>query len=252
MKNLSRWANRHGRKAIVLLALCEVGNALNGLLLGMNLLENVSAGGLLLLILALLAGAFFLQTQSARVDSMRYWVGRRWVFGAFMTNFLLFVLLGGLWATSLQTPTSGQTAWGSRRIEVSSDTLAPPKKRQATNPAYYEERSVEREQPVGNQTGKRVGFVFLFLLGIVLSGYATGLACNLACAGNGALAVVVLLTGVGLMLGSFFLLSRAFGSVVKPWKQMSRTERKRTYARALFLMGGFYALLILLGSVFGR
>ena len=94
--------------------------------------------------------------------------------------------------------------------------------------------------------------MLLFLLGITLSNLSLGLACNLACAGNGALAVIVLFAGVGIMVSSFFLLSRAFGSVVKPWKQMNRPERKRTYARALFLMGGFYALLILMGSVFGR
>ena len=252
MKKLSRWASRHGRTAIILLVFCEVVNAFNGLFLGMSLLGDISAGMVLLLLLGALAGAVFIQTQANRVDRRSYWASRRWLFGAFMTNFLLFVLLGGLWATSIQTPNTNQTAWGSRRIAVSSDTLTPPRSRRASNPAYYEERSSVSEQPVGNQTGKRIGFVLLFMLSFVLSVYAAGLACSLACAGNGSLAVLVLFAGVGLLLGSFFLLSRAFGSIVKPWKRMNRTERRRTYARALFLMGGFFGLLILLGAVFGR
>ncbi|WP_018619410.1 hypothetical protein [Spirosoma luteum] len=250
MKNISRWASRHTRTAILLLVICEVGNAVNGLLLGMNLLDDWSEGGLLLSVAGLLTGAFFLQTQSARVASMPYWVGRRWLFGAFMTNFFLFVLLGGLWASGVQTPTASHTAWGSREIIMRSDTLVRPKDARSTNPAYYEERTVINEQPVGNQAGKRVGFVLLFLLGIILSGYAVGLACNLACAGNGAFAFVVALLGTGILAGSFFLLSRAFGKVVKPWKQMNRLERKRTYVRALFLLGGFFALSILLGRIF--
>jgi hypothetical protein len=249
MRNISRWASRHTHTAILLLILCEVGNALTGLLLGMNLLNDWPEGGLLLSILVLLAGAFFLQTQSARVDRLRYWAGRKWLFGAFMTNFFLFILLGGLWAFSVHTPTTSHSAWGSRRIEVWSDTLVKPGDLRSTNPAYYEERAVVNDQPAGNQTGKRIGFVLLFILGFVLSGYAVGLACSLVCAGNGTLAFLVGLLAVGIIGGSFFLLSRAFGKVIKPWKQMNRLERRRTYARALFLMGGFYVISILLGRI---
>ena len=248
-KNLSYWASRHVRTAIVLLIVCETVNAVNGLLLGMNLLENWPTGSLLLLISGLLAGAIFIQTQAPRVAGQSYWIGRGWLFGAFLTNFFLFVLLGGWWASSVQTTTTNQVAWGNRRLEVRSDTLVKPGDLRSTNPAYYEERSTVSEQPVTNQTGKRIGFVLLFMLGIVLSGYAVGLACSLVCAGNGTLAFLVGLLGVGIFGGSFFLLSRAFGKVIKPWKEMTRLERKRTYARALFLLGGFYVITVLLGRI---
>ncbi len=249
MKNLSRWASQHGPTAIALLILCEVSNAVNGLLLGMNLLENWPAGCLLLLILGFVTGAFFMQTQSARINRQPYWVSRRWLFGAFMTNFLLFILLGGFWATSIQKPTFNQTAWGSRRIEVRSDTIVPQPNLKSTNPAYYEAQSAVQEQPVRNQAGKRVGFVLLFLLGVVLSGYAVGLACSLACAGNGALAFLVALIGGSLFVSSFFLLSRAFDKIIKPWKLTNRSERKRVYLRALLLLLGFWVVSILLGQL---
>lgn len=249
MKNLSRWASQHGSTAIALLILCEVGNAVNGLLLGVNLLENWPAGCLLFLMVGFVAVAFFIQTQSARINKQSYWVNRKWLFGAFMTNFLLFILLGGFWATSIQKPTFSQTAWGSRRIEVRSDTIVPQQTLKPTNPAYYEAQSAVQEQPIRNQTGKRIGFVLLFLLGIVLSGYAVGLACSLACAGNGVVAFMVGLIGGGIFVSSFFLLSRAFDKIIKPWKLTSRPERKRVYLRALLLLLSFWIVSTLLGQL---
>ena len=190
------------------------------MLLGMNLLDDWSEGGLLLVMAGLLAGHFSCKPNPERVNRMRYWVSRRWLFGAFMANFLLFILLGGWWASSVQVPITNNTAWGSHRVTVQSDTLVRPEKARSSNPSYYEERLSVNQQPVGNQAGKRIGFVLLFVLGITLNSLSLGLACNLACAGNGALAVIVLFAGVGIMVSSFFLLSRAFGSVVKPWKQI--------------------------------
>ncbi|WP_097125972.1 hypothetical protein [Spirosoma fluviale] len=249
MKNLSRWASQHSRAAIALLILCEVSNAANGLLLGMNLLESWSAGYLILLILVLAAGALFIQTQSARIARQSYWVSRRWLFGAFMTNYLLFTLLGGFWATNLQQPTFSQTAWGNRRIEVRSDTLVPSPNLKATNPAFYEAPISVQEQPIKDQTGKRIGFILLFLLGILLSSYAVALACTLACASNGALAFLAGLLGGGIFLGSFLLLSRAFDKVIKPWRLMTRRERGRVYLRSLLLLLGFWVVSALLGGL---
>lgn len=249
MKKLSRWASQHSRIAIALLILCEVSNAVNGLLLGMSLLESWSAGCLLLLITGFVAGAFFMQSQAARIARQSYRDSRRWLFGAFMTNFLLFILLGGFWATNIPKPTFSQAAWGSRRIDVRSDTIVPQPNLNATNPAYYEPQSAIQEQPIRNQTGKRIGFVLLFLVGILLSGYAVGLACSLACAGNGLLAFMVGLLGSGIFVGSFFLLSRAFDKVIKPWPLMNRPERKRVYLRALLLLLGFWIVTTLLGRL---
>ncbi|GAB2545422.1 hypothetical protein [Spirosoma aerophilum] len=249
MKNISRWASQHARTAIALLILCETANAANGLLLGMNLLENWSAGYIVLLMLFFLGGALFIQTQSARLANKSYWVIRRWLFGAFMTNCILFTLLGGTWAANVEKSTFTQTALGSRQLVVRSDTIAPSPNLKSTNPAYYETPVSAKEQPVKDQSGKRLGFVLLFLLGIVLTVYAAGLACSLACAGNGTLAFLVGLMGSGIFYGSFVLLSRAFDKIIKPWKLMTRPERKRVYLRSLLLLLGFWVLSALLGGL---
>lgn len=252
MKSLSRWASLHGRTAIALLILCETGNAANGLLLGMNLLENWSAGYIVLLILGFIAGAIFIQTQSARLANRSYWVVRRWLFGAFMTNYILFILLGGFWATNVQQATFrfSQTAWGSRQITVQADTIAPPQNLKSTNPAYYEiPTATVQAQPIKDQTGKRIGFILLFLLGIFLSASAIVLACRLACAGYGTFAFLVALLGGGIYLSSFFMLSRAFDKIIKPWKLMTRSERRRVYWRSLLLLLGFWLVSALLGNL---
>lgn len=249
MKNLSRWASQHARTAIFLLILCETGNAANGVLLGMNLLENWQAGYIVILMLGFVAVALAIQTQSARLASQSYWVVRRWLFGAFITNYILFTLLGGFWATNVHQPTFSQTAWSSRQVAVRSDTIAPKPNLKSTNPAYYEAHAAVQEQPINDQTGKRIGFVLLFLLGILLSAYAVGLACSLACSGYSALAFLVGLIGGGIYLSSFFLLSRAFDKIIKPWKVMTRPERKRVYLRSLLLLLGFWVVSALLGRI---
>lgn len=257
MKTISRWASRHVRFAVVLLGISEAGNAATGVLLGVNLPGSRPTGGLLLLMVGLLLLAAFLQQQSAHAAGRSYRASRRWLFGAFITNFLLFVALGGLWAASVPIPTN-QPAWGSHRVTARADTLVQPTTpttRQATNPDYYEDRRPVAATPViatpavKNQAVRRIGFVLLFLLGVVISIYSTALACNLACAGNGAAAVVVLLLGSGLFVAGFFMLSRALDKVIKPWRSMTTTERWRVRIRSLLLLLGFFALTTLLGQL---
>lgn len=245
MKNISRWASRHTRTAILLLVVCEILNAVNGILLGANLLEGWPAGGLLLIGLGLLAGVLFIYTRPDEVIYRTYWSSRKWLSGAYMITYLLFMGLGGLWTGQVQTPATHHTAWGNRRVAVSIDTLVPPEKRQSVNQDYYTERPPKET----NQPGKRLGYILLFLAGLVITGYAVALSCSLACAGNGVAAFLVGLLGVGTYAGAFFLLSRAIEKVIKPWKQMNRPERKRVYLRALLMLVGFWGFLVLLGRL---
>lgn len=126
MKYISRWASQHVWAAILLIIGCETANAVNGLLLGMNLLADWPVSILVLLMIVLLAGFVYVQTRSVSVASVPYWVGRSWLFGAFIRNFLLFILLGGLWASPGQISTGSLPVKGSSRTISRSDTLAPP------------------------------------------------------------------------------------------------------------------------------
>ncbi len=246
MKNISRWASRHVRLASLLLIFCEVLNAINGLLLGMNLLDGLSGGHLLLLAVGLGGGAIFIQTQSAYFAKLPYWTSRVWLFAAFFSNFLLFGILGGLRAQQAQTATTTQTVLGYSRQKSRSDTLVPATELRAGNQAYYEEKPPAKP---ADQTAKRIGFVLLFLVGLVLTGYALGLACNLTCAGYSGLAFLVGLLGTGIFIGGFFFLSRAFEKVIKPWREMNRLEKRRVRGRTLLLFVVFWAISLLIGNL---
>jgi len=247
MKNLSSWASRHAFLAILIIISCEVLNAFNGLLLGLNLLEGWSLGSLSLLFLVLASGAIFVRSRFGA--GQPYVANRRLIFGAFLGNYLLFGALGGIWAESIQTPDTNRAAFGYRQEVSQSDTLIKPKNRRSNNQAEYYASRTEREQ-TGNQTGKRILYILLFLAGSFLAGLAAVLACNLACSGYGVGAVLlVLLAGSGIFVGAFLLLSRAFEKVIKPWREMTRREHGRTLLRALYLLLGFSALMILLGTI---
>ncbi len=246
MKNLSRWASRHALLAILIIISGEVLNAFNGLLLGLNLLEGWSLGSLSLLCLALLGGVIFVRNRYS--PDQTFAVRRQLIFGAFVGNYLLLGVLGGIWAESVQTPDTNRAAFGYRQELSQSDSLIKPKTRRSNNQADYYASRTEREQ-AGDQTGKRILYVLSFLAGIFLSGLAAGLACRLACANYGVGAFLVFLVGSGIFVGAFLLLSRAFGKVIKPWREMDRRERGRTWLRALYLFLGFVALNVLLGSV---
>lgn len=247
MKTISCWAKRHAHLAILLLIGCETLNALNGLLLGMNLLQNWSLAGLLLLAILFGGGAVLVRLQY-RTDQS-YATARRWIFGAFLGNFLLFGVLGGLWAESVQSPTSNRAAWGSQRVVMRSDTLINPANATSSNQADY---YASRRERMANPAGTRVLFVLLFVAGILLTGLAAGLACNLACTNYAGAAMLVALAGLGIFAGSFFSLSRAFDKTLRPWRETPPPQRRRTWFRALLLMLGFIALWVISGMLASR
>lgn len=245
MKNLSRWAKRHSRTAILIIVICEVCNAFSGLLLGLNLLESWPIGNLLLLGVLLGGGAVYVRLHHH--SDQPYWVARRWLFGAFLSNFLLFGVLGGLWAERIQSPTANQAVWGSRRVVMRSDSVVKLDNIRPLHQAQLTSRRTSDE----NQTGKRIGYVLLFLLSIGLTYVSVGLACNLACSGYGALALLVFLLGMGILAGGIFFLIRSFENRIAPLKEMDKPQRRRTLRRfwlTWLTLIGVVAVYLLSGS----
>lgn len=237
MKHLSRWASRHVGVAVLLIVICEVANAFNGLLLGMNLFEGWRLSSLFLLAFGLVGGAIFLRMQAETSASpLSYRSSRRWLFGAFLSNYLLFSVLGGLLNNSVESPTPNQAVFSGRRVVMRSDTLVQPDRRATTTDDYYAQRNARQDR----QGSRRVGFILLFVLGTVLYLAALVLACNLACANYGAAAALVLVLGLGAHLGGLFFLSRALEKIIKPWRAMERPERRRVNRRFLLIWLGLW------------
>lgn len=250
---LSRWASRHVPFAIGLIVLIEVINAVNGLTLGATLLADVNAAGL--------HGATALLVGLA--VGVRWWyrVGpggyafRRWcLFGAFLSNFLLCGLFGGLLGGSLvpRSPAPGAPtgAWGYRRVEIRSDTLV---RTDVVRPAESS-TAVRKSVRANAHTGKKVLFVALFVLSLFLTYFTLALACNIACSGYGFLAIVVFLLGLGFPAGGIYFLGRATDNPFKTRQEMTSAERRRTGRRfwlSWALLAGLVGLIFLISAIAG-
>lgn len=246
MKTLSYWARRHARFAIFLIVIGEVANGFNGVLLGATLLDQVPMVWLYIGMLILIGLAIFSQlSQRQAPQSAHYWIGRRWVFVAFLINFLLFGLLGGLWNQRVQTIHSTASVLGSRRIIVVGDSLSPADSvRRAT-------RSEVKPAPSDTQKSPRGLYIVLGILGIAVAYVITGLACNIACAGNGFLALLAFYLGLGGLAGSFYYFSKAAQKTPKRRRDMTADERKRDSRRfwlPWIILIGITSILLLVGA----
>lgn len=97
-----------------------------------------------------------------------------------------------------------------------SDTLLPPLASKAPPMA------------APNPTAKRLGYLGLSLLGGGLA-YVVGMLSVAVLYGGSPLGLLVLALALGFLAGGFFFLVKAFRKAPKPYKQMSRAERKREW-----------------------
>lgn len=250
MKTLSHWASRHAPLAIALITFCEVASAINGILLGASLLNKMPMADLQVGA-AVLIGLAVGVRRLARTGGHTFSFGRWCLFGAFASNFFLFGLLGGSMAPRSQPQPF--SAWGSGRVESPSDTLSRPDTLvrpdvvRPVSPATNSAAQSDRE------TGKRAGFVLLFVISIFLLFFSTGLACGLACSGYGFAAVAVFLLGLGFPAGGAYFISRLKEKPIKKASEMTTAERRqlgRRFFKAWGLTIAVFAGLILLLALF--
>lgn len=248
MKNLSQWASRHAPLAIALIIGCEVVNGFNGFMLGATLLDTLPVAGLhagVAVLVSLAMGVRLLARTGVGGFNFR----RGCLFGAFLGNFLLFGLLGGLTAPRLQPHDVPTGAWGSRRIESRADTLVRP---DSLRPA--DRSAVVRGDRSDKQRGRSTGFALLFVLSLLLMFFTTSLACGILCAGYGFFAAIVFLLGLGFLAGGIYFLGRASEREVKSLRDMTPAERRRAGRRFWLSWGiltGLFTLLLLIGAVSG-
>ncbi|MBO0952916.1 hypothetical protein [Fibrella forsythiae] len=246
MRTLARWANHQPALAIALLIVCELLNGYNGLGLGAALLEELPLT-VLQVGIGLLLGWAMAVRQLARQGQKSFGFGRWCIGGAFLANFLLFVLLGGSMAPRPGAPSGPLNAWG-RRIDHQADSLSHP----TPLPANWQLAKPARPVKADEQTGKRILFVGLLLLGIGLAVLATGLACSIACSGHGFAAVLVLLLGLGFPAGGIYFASRLGEHPIKKASEFTPAERRRAtrrFFKAWGILVGLVAFLLLLAAV---
>ncbi|GAB4034891.1 hypothetical protein [Spirosoma gilvum] len=246
MKTLSVWASRHTPLAIGLIILGELANGFNAVLLGASLLDNLPLPWLYSSLLAIIGVAASIQMRTKHTDKVApYWVSRRWAFTAFVSNFLLFSLLGGIWVHRVQYSDSPSVVLGSRSIAVVRDSIARPDTVQ--QPGHSTEKA--KVTPAASNTPPRIVYILLGIAGLAVAYVLTGLACNILCAGYGFGALLTFYLGLGGLAGSFYYFSKAVQRSPKRRRDMTADERKRDGRRFwlswLILIGVASAALLL-------
>lgn len=97
-----------------------------------------------------------------------------------------------------------------------------------------------------NDTGKRVAYVMLFMLSLILTYFGLYLSCSLACGGYGVLAILAFLLTIGIFSGGIYLLMKSFRKVIKPINEMTHEEKKKERKRFFTIWGIVTAVIAIL------
>ncbi|GAA4418240.1 hypothetical protein GCM10023187_51470 [Nibrella viscosa] len=245
---LAQWAYHHPVSARILLITLELTNAALGLLLGANAWADVfrngtPPAGLLATMTILLAGAvywirFIYFTAGRPLRSKHHYQ-----YALFVANFLLYTTLGGIGAQRAEVFHPSGSVGGSKEVRYEATNPTSPAAPETSD--HRVERPEAKAPTDSDRTATRVGYVLLFLAGLVLAYGAAALACNLACAGYGFASVMVLLLGTGILAGGAYFFGRAVDKNMKFYRDMTPEERKREKRRFFRTWGGVLIALIL-------
>lgn len=228
MKTLSVWASRHSVLAIGLIILGELTNGFNAILTGASLFNGLPLPWLYFSLAVVIGLALSIQIRMTTSEVITsYWMVRRWVFTAFLANFFLFSLLGGIWGHRVQYAESTSSALGSRSITVMNDSISRPDSLHQVGRPIGKARVTTADK----STPPRIIYILLGVAGLAVSYVLAGLACNILCAGYGFGALLTFYLGLGGLAGSFYYFSKALQRSPKRRRDMTTDERKRDSRR---------------------
>lgn len=228
---LSAWAARHPRQAIPLIFLVEIANIVIGIIIGSTLLMDFSP----LALTGLIGGMVLLRwtlNRYARIhvkdlaSHARFWFQKQTFFVLFVINLMTAALAGGIAGHSIEYPEATTNSYGGMTTvyESSSNGTKSPL-REKMRHKYLKSKAEN------SKAWRRVGYIGLFLLGIILAYFGAALGCALICSEMGFLGIMVLLLSTGILAGGFYFLGRGLDKNMKPYKEMTRDERKRESRR---------------------
>lgn len=234
----SAWAARQPRKAISLIILLEGINALLGIMVGSALLKELSGW----VLMALLVGVVFINKNLKQyahirlldlISQARFSFQKHIFFGLFSLNLFAYTIAGGIMGRVVSHPEASSNLYGSITTTITLSASSSDDKKIA-----FRENAFKRTQERKSDTGRRIGYFALFILGVALAYVGAALACALACSGAGLGAVFVLLLSIGVLAGGFYFLGRGVDKETKRYKDMTRNERKREGRRYLWTLLG--------------
>jgi hypothetical protein len=221
-------------------------------MVGSALLKELSGWALM----ALIVGVVFINKnlkQYAHIRLLdlasyaRFGFQKHFFFCLFCLNLFAYTIAGGIMGRVVSHPEASSNLYGSLTTTSTFSASSSDDKKIAFRNKVFKDTQ-ERK----NDTGRRIGYFALFILGVVLAYVGAALACALACSGVGLGAVLVVLLSIGVLAGGFYFLGKGVDKETKRYKDMTRNERKREGRRYLWtLLGtaGALALWILIASI---
>ncbi len=255
---LSFWASRHPHQAITLIIVIEITNILIGIMVG----SAVFKGGSSAIIMGIIAGLILLKVLLRRyaalrlvdvTSQVRFVFQKQTFLCLFGLNLLTYTIAGGILGRMTAHP-EGNTALYSS-LSSTSETVSnrtSGETKLSFREKMYQKMARRSTNSADGNAGHRVGYFLLFLLGVGLAMLGAVLSCNIACSGYGVAAVLFFLLSIGVLAGGFYFFGRGIDQNMKPYKDMTREERKREgrrYLRTLAGTVGVMGLLMLISAL---
>ena len=217
MKALSYWASRHVFATRILLIVAGIIKGCIGTIIGYGLLKNVPSEIMLTVMFLFIAVYKIAEGQYDRLRSFRklnikqYFQLRYTVIGIMYTALLgLYMFVGN--AVYRYQPTA-ETVIQTVNSIIQNHSVSVDKKemRQIKRQHYYDKMMIKWQATLRKDADgmSKTTMILLGILGVVLAVASVPLACGLACNNQEALAVIVLLLGVGCLVGGIILFVKA-------------------------------------------
>ncbi len=236
---ISKWASRNVKFAQLMLFFTTTSSTIMAAFLGSKLPIKFDHNEITILIIIGVSLVYSIERYGKSFIQNFKSVRQLGAIVSFCTYMMAF-LIGNTFNTSFNNGTTKSAL----AVEIKTqhpNLLEETKGKIATKKA----KKVNKE--LKSDTGLKLAYVALFLLSIGLSILSIYLFCSLACAGYGFFAVLTLLLGHGVLSGGFYFLFKAFEkSPVKRFKEMTKSERKKEwakYVKIVLILLGVYGLI---------
>lgn len=244
MNLISIWASRNTRKAITFIIIIEFVKSIIGFDIGHNFLPALSPAFIELAVLGLVFLITFVQAnykyqaQNLSKEAHRQ-LRLRSTSILFLSSLFLSILMGNHFrGLGYSIPSvfvaNAAVSMLADSVQTTNTIVAKDKKYSSKHKFRLFAKKTADDDPYSN---RRIGYVLLFLLSLVLTYVGLYLTCGILCSGYGVLALLVFITSLGVFSGGLYFLIKAFSKPVKPISTMTGDEKRKERRKFLLIWG---------------
>ncbi len=244
MNLISIWASHNTKKAITFIVIIEFAKSIIGFDIGHNFIPKLSPAFIELAVLSLVLLITFVQAnykyQAQTLSKEAHRQLRLKSTGILFLSSLFLSILGGNHfrglGYSIGSPfaVNAAVSMSTDSVQITAATVAKEKKYTSKHKFHLFAKKTADDDPYSN---RRIGYVLLFLLSLVLTYAGLYLTCGVLCSGYGVLALLIFLTSLGVLSSGIYFLVKAFSKPVKPISTMTGEEKRKERRKFLLIWG---------------